>query len=214
MAIPCIATKHNPCNLRVLVYRPCFVILRSKAFLIYALKALFVTMFTTGVHKELLMRIPSYLSRNRFGIFYFRIVFPDAVCDILARKETRKSLKTYNRLLAVSMSLEFQQINKCLFTKIVSKNMTWREVKKVLDRVADHLFAKYVEEVDQGGLDFEDQYSLSNILPEANAFIRPHNEGKGLWHTGNRSSNRMANRSDFEASFHKQPAVVEFVNQP
>ena len=49
------------------------------------------------------MELLSYFVRNRFGIFYFRIVFPKLVRDILFKKETRKSLRTHDRKIAVQM---------------------------------------------------------------------------------------------------------------
>jgi len=92
------------------------------------------------------MRIPSYLVRNRFGTFYFRVVFPLSVCAIIGRKETRKSLRTWDRAIARSISIEFQQICLKLFNLIISDNMKWSEVKRILDKVADYLFNKYVEQ--------------------------------------------------------------------
>lgn len=159
------------------------------------------------------MRIPSYLSRNRFGSFYFRVVFPSSVCAILGRKETRKSLKTYNKSLAVSMSVEFQQINQHLFNKIIRDTMKWGEVRKILDRVADHLFNKYVEKVESDGFDFEDRYSLAKILPEAYTFIKPKKDKWPYLIHWDLNSKKMQNRADFEASFYKEPAVVEFVDR-
>ncbi len=91
------------------------------------------------------MRIPSYLVRNRFGTYYFRVVFPEAVYAILQRKETRKSLRTWDKTLARSISIEFQQICQRLFNIIISEKMKWSEVKRILDKVADYLFSKYVE---------------------------------------------------------------------
>ncbi len=159
------------------------------------------------------MRIPSYLVRNRFGTFYFRVVFPLSVCAIIGRKETRKSLRTWDRALARSISIEFQQICLKLFNIIISENMKWSEVKRILDKVADYLFAKYVEKVDQDGFDFNDKYSLLGILPEASVFVKP---SESDWvHDVYRDmkTGRMVNRSEFEASYHKEPAVQGFVDR-
>lgn len=61
------------------------------------------------------MGLPSYLNRNRFGIFYFHVVFPQAFCDTLNRNETRRSLRRHDFKITMKMSLEFQQISSQLF---------------------------------------------------------------------------------------------------
>ncbi len=98
------------------------------------------------------MRIPSYLIRNRFGIFYFRVVFPPLVCAILKRKETRKSFRTTDGKIAMQMSLVFQEINRSLFKEILQTKMNWIEAKKLFDAVAEKLFLKYVKRVEEGYL--------------------------------------------------------------
>lgn len=73
------------------------------------------------------MKLPSYLVRNRFGIVYFRIVFPKEVRVILNRNETRKSLRTTDAKIAMQMSLEFQKVNRRLFKEIIRTKMKWIE---------------------------------------------------------------------------------------
>ena len=121
------------------------------------------------------MKLPSYLVRNRFGVFYFRIVFPQLVRDILCKKETRRSLRTHDRKIAILMSREFQQINERVFNKITCNKMNWIETKKLFDEIAENLFQKYVEKVEQVGFNFDDAEALSNVMPEAETFLAPEN---------------------------------------
>ena len=48
------------------------------------------------------VRLPSYIYRNRCGIFYFRVVLPSALATADAQREFRVSLHTPERELAVS----------------------------------------------------------------------------------------------------------------
>ncbi len=145
------------------------------------------------------MRFPSYLIRNRFGIFYFRVVFPAEVCAILNRKETRKSLKTYDRKIALSMSLEFQKINCEIFKKIRLTKMNWIEAKKLFDDVAEKLFEKYVKRVEEVGFDFEDPDALIKVMPEARLFLSPTN-ANGEWDSWCADTQELITSADFEAN--------------
>lgn len=46
--------------------------------------------------------VPSYLSKNTFGIFYFRIAVPHKLRHIIGKRELRQSLRTKNRKDAMS----------------------------------------------------------------------------------------------------------------
>ena len=50
------------------------------------------------------MRLPSYLLQNHYGIFYFRICFPKSIRLHLQKREFKKTLKTKDKKLAVSIS--------------------------------------------------------------------------------------------------------------
>lgn len=47
---------------------------------------------------------PSYLFKSRHGIWYARVVVPEARQDALGKRELRKSLATRNRLEAIQRS--------------------------------------------------------------------------------------------------------------
>ena len=51
-----------------------------------------------------IMKLPSYLQRNRYGIYYFRKVIPRELRCIAKRREIVCSLKTYHRTKAVQVS--------------------------------------------------------------------------------------------------------------
>lgn len=158
------------------------------------------------------MRLPSYLIRNRFGVYYFRIVFPVEIHAILNKKDSRRSLRTSDRSIATCMSMEFQQVNKKLFRVIIQNQMKWGEAKKLFDGVAEKLFQKYVEKVDEVGFDFEDTDTLSTIMPEAKTFISPPTPGWEEAIHWDQNSGEMSSRADFEAKFHQQPEVTRFVD--
>jgi len=158
------------------------------------------------------MRLPSYLNRNRFGIYYFRVVFPAEVHAILKKKYTRRSLRTSDRTLAIAMSIEFQQVNKKLFQIIIRDQMKWRQTKKLFDQVAGQLFQKYVKKVDDVGFDFKDADTLSSIMPEATTFIAPDTPGWQQVMHWDQDADKMVNKADFEANYHQQPEVVKFVD--
>ena len=159
------------------------------------------------------MKLPSYLVRNRFGIFYFRIVFPQLVRDILCKKETRKSLRTHDRKIAMEMSLEFQKLNRRLFKEIIRTKMKWIEAKKLFDDVAEELFQNYVNRADEVGFNFYDPDALFNIIPEAGTFLSPNptvHQGQAL-HI-DRNTGQEIYADEFEATYHQQPEVVQFVD--
>ncbi len=158
------------------------------------------------------MKLPSYLNRNRFGIYYFRVVFPPEVHAILKKKYTRRSLRTSDRTLAIAMSIEFQQVNKKLFQIIIRDQMKWRQTKKLFDQVAGQLFQKYVKKVDDVGFDFKDADTLSSIMPEATTFIAPDTPGWQQVMHWDQDADKMVNKADFEANYHQQPEVVKFVD--
>ena len=158
------------------------------------------------------MRLPSYLIRNRFGVYYFRIVFPVELHAILNKKDSRRSLRTCERSIATCMSMEFQQVNKKLFKIIIRDQMKWIEAKKLFDDVAEKLFQKYVERVEVVGFDFEDADTLSSIMPEATTFISPSTPEWTHDLYWDQDAKKMVNRVDFEANFHQQPEVVRFVD--
>ncbi len=160
------------------------------------------------------MRIPSYLVRNRFGTYYFRVVFPEEVYDIINKKETRRSLRTASKKVALQISLEFQNVTQKLFNEIVSKKMKYKDVKRILDVLADDLFEKYVKQVENVGFNFIDEHSLYNVSPTASTFLSPNPtiyQGQPV-HM-DQDTGHIIFADEFEASYHKQPAVVEFVDQ-
>ena len=158
------------------------------------------------------MRLPSYLIRNRFGVYYFRIVFPVELHAILNKKDSRRSLRTNDRRTATCMSMEFQQVNKKLFRVIIQNKMKWGEAKKLFDEVAEKLFQKYVERVEDGGFNFEDADTLSSIMPEAKTFISPSTPDWTHDIHLDANSGEMQNRAGFEAKYHQHPEVVKFVD--
>ena len=158
------------------------------------------------------MRRPSHLVKNRFGIYYYCIVFPLSITAIIKKKQARRSLRTSDRNVAVLMAQEFTKAVDWLFKRIAAEIMNWIEIKQFLDDVSEKLFQKYVQKVEQVGFTFEDKQSLATILPAARTFIG----GTGETHIdcidNDPDKPVYTTREEFESSYFTQPAVVKFVD--
>ena len=63
----------------------------------------------------IVMKLPSYLQRNRYGIFYFRRVLPKDVRDVFGKVEFIRSLKTYEPKIAIQYSrLYAHKLDLCI----------------------------------------------------------------------------------------------------
>ncbi|MEZ5446752.1 MAG: DUF6538 domain-containing protein [Gammaproteobacteria bacterium] len=64
------------------------------------------------------MKLPSYLQRNRFGIYYFRRAVPEALRPTVGKLEIIRSLRTrelrraiwHGRALALQLEYRYQTI--------------------------------------------------------------------------------------------------------
>lgn len=126
---------------------------------------------------------PSNLVRNRYGVYYYCVVFPVNIRKIINKQQARRSLKTKDLFLAQLMAHDFRYVTKWIFHKIQYDKMNWIEAKEILDKTADELFKKYVDRVHQVGFSFKDKDSLHEILPAAKTFLfdnsqEHHIEGK------------------------------------
>jgi hypothetical protein len=91
------------------------------------------------------MRLPSYLLQNRYGVFYFRIVFPLEIRSYVHKHEFKRSLHTKNKCHAVHLSRIIKiKIDK-IFRLVEKYKMDWHTTKKLLDKMATDLFAAYKE---------------------------------------------------------------------
>ncbi len=153
------------------------------------------------------MRFPSYLVKNRFGIYYFQLVFPKRIRHIFKKKEARRSLRTNDRKIAVIMAQEFRRIaEQQLFPAIVEGKMNWIETKQLLDKIAEKLFEKYVNQVHKTGFDFYDHDSLEAIMPGAETFLGEAPSGPYP------SYHFELDRRAFEDTYHKTKTVTDFAN--
>ncbi len=91
------------------------------------------------------MRLPSYLQTNQYGIYYFRVVFPQSIQLQLQRREFRRSLRTSNKPLAIRIAIVFKSKIDKIFNEIIINMMNWVKTKKVIDQVAIDILAEFKE---------------------------------------------------------------------
>ena len=64
------------------------------------------------------IRLPSYVYRNRCGIFRFRVVFPRALAQVNRQREVRVSLRTADRAAAIGLARYFSHRVQSLFDSL------------------------------------------------------------------------------------------------
>lgn len=76
---------------------------------------------------------PSYLTKNRHGTFYFRMVIPAPLRTLInSKREVRRSLKTDSRRLAIKRARQFAVRYETAFDKAISSMTTTRDGDDVL----------------------------------------------------------------------------------
>ena len=111
------------------------------------------------------------LVKNRFGVYYYCVVFPESIRKIINKQQARRSLKTKDLFLAQVIAHDFRYISDWICHRIQYHNMKWIEAKEILDKTADELFKKYVDRVHQVGFSFKDKDSLHEIMSSAKTFL-------------------------------------------
>ena len=93
------------------------------------------------------MKLPSYLHANKYGIYYFRSVFPLVIQSQLQKREFKRSLRTSDRRLAIRISRIFKIETDKIYELVIARNMNWTETKKMLDVLSGKIineFKKYI----------------------------------------------------------------------
>jgi integrase len=80
-----------------------------------------------------MLKVPSHIQLNRFGIYYFRVAIPLSLHVKLGRKELKRSLKTSNRKKAIQLAREYRVKIDALFEYIKGRNMDWIEIASILN---------------------------------------------------------------------------------
>ncbi len=113
----------------------------------------------------------SNLVRNRYGVYYFCVVFPENIRKIINKQQARRSLRTKDLFLAQVIAHDFRHVSKWICNRILYHQMRWIEAKEILDKAAEELFKKYVDRVHDIGFSFKDKDSLHEIIPAAKTFL-------------------------------------------
>lgn len=88
-----------------------------------------------------MLRIPSHLQMNQYGVYYFRIAIPKSLQVELGKKEIKRSLCTANRRQAMQSArvLGFRSI--LFFESVKDSSMDAKEVRQLVQKYFDHLLA-------------------------------------------------------------------------
>ncbi len=106
-------------------------------------------------------KFPSHLLLNKYGVYHFRISIPEPLRAFFGKRELKKSLRTYDKLEAVTasqvMTLQIKQLFNLLknygesMADSKKRNLTNEELEKILSsKNAVHRIKGHY-----GGLDFE-----------------------------------------------------------
>ena len=118
------------------------------------------------------MKLPSYILKNTYGIYYFRICFPKPVRLHLQKIEFKKSLRTREKKTAAAYSraikLHFDQLCQ---RKIYA--MDWLETKFVLSKLVDEIIIKFQDSIMEYGTygDHVTNYPELSVEKEAEQYI-------------------------------------------
>lgn len=97
------------------------------------------------------VKLPSYLFKNSYSIYYFRCVFPLPLQRQLQRREFKRSLRTSDRKLAIKVARYFKFRLDGVFKQVVERKMNWSETKIFLDGVAKDILDKFKAEIEEQG---------------------------------------------------------------
>jgi integrase len=95
------------------------------------------------------VRLPSYIYRNRCGIFYFRVVVPHAIATSSGSREFRLSLRTADRTEAIGASRYIALHVTELFDKL--RAFTQDETSEMPHRMDPERFKAWLENVKKQG---------------------------------------------------------------
>ena len=129
------------------------------------------------------MRLPSYLLQNHYGIFYFRICFPKSIRLHLQKREFKKTLKTKDKKVAISISRVIKIQFDLLCDNEILK-MNWLETKQALNLLVEKTLKKfqdYVMELGTYGSHITN-YPEVSIENEAEEFIALRSKNKTIEH--------------------------------
>jgi integrase len=119
------------------------------------------------------MRLPSYLQINKYGIYYFRIVFRNDVRLHLNKLEFKRSLRTSVRIHAINLARIFKIEAENAFDHIIINKMNWIETQKFLNHVAEKILSEYNEQLSiRGPYSIVKSYSERQAENDAEYFLK------------------------------------------
>jgi integrase len=112
-----------------------------------------------------MMRIPSYLQRHSSGIFYFRIVVPDALKSQLNLREIKCSLRTRFKHEAIFRSQPLSLTIRNMFGQLAGAPMEYKDARVLLQRYLDQKLAAFDLHFEKHGpLPFDKRWTLEQGL--------------------------------------------------
>lgn len=112
-----------------------------------------------------MIRSPSHLQRSSHGIYYFRVVVPDALKSHLKRREIKCSLRTRCKQEAIGRALPLSLSIRHVFGNLSGTDVTYKEAKILLDRYLQQQMAMLDASLEKNGpLQFDRVWNLEQSL--------------------------------------------------
>ena len=96
------------------------------------------------------MRLPSYLQKNIYGVYYLRVCFPKYVRLHLRKIEYKKTLSTKDKRVAIACSRIFKN-EFDLLCRYWIPQMNWLETKELLNRLIETIIERYRNDIMEYG---------------------------------------------------------------
>ena len=92
-----------------------------------------------------MLKLPSYLQQNKYGFFYFRMKIPKRYTIYLSYREFKRSLRTRDRKVAISLARRFLLKLENLYNLIEEKQMNYIEARQELKDISNQVFMEYTK---------------------------------------------------------------------
>ena len=96
-----------------------------------------------------MLKLPSYLQQNKYGFFYFRMKIPKRHTIYLPYREFKRSLRTRDPKVAISLARRFLIKLEITFNLIEEKQMNYMEARQELEDISNQVFIEHTQKLNQ-----------------------------------------------------------------
>ena len=96
-----------------------------------------------------MLKLPSYLQQNKYGIFYFRMKIQKRHTIYLPYREFKRSLRTRDPKVAISLARRFLLKLELIFNLIEEKQMNYIEAQQELANLSNQVFMEYTQKLNE-----------------------------------------------------------------